>query len=214
MKSGTSGMSQTPRPSTPWHRMQYRLKGSLTYPPLLLRAPHPVPYPTGVGVRDVPRPRSMLWSFWRQNRCGQAFPHGQPASAVRIGRHRQQRPPAAEHPIIRFSWAIGKLQTIARVHDSSNQSNWHRFLSDRGIRSTGMISRFGSHPYALSEETPALPRRISVHEADLLPRASHRAGKRAKTRMLRNMGNRCIQSVLPKERGVLPSAMRSPSFED
>jgi catalase len=39
-----------------------------------------------------------------------------------------------------------------------NQSNWHRFLSDRGIpRSTGMTGRYGSHPYVLSEETPSLP---------------------------------------------------------
>ena len=30
VKSGTSGMSQTPRPSTPWHRTQYRLKRLMT----------------------------------------------------------------------------------------------------------------------------------------------------------------------------------------
>ena len=30
VKSGTSGMSQTPRPSTPWQRMQYRLKRFMT----------------------------------------------------------------------------------------------------------------------------------------------------------------------------------------
>jgi hypothetical protein len=38
-----------------------------------------------------------------------------------------------------------------------NQSNWHRFLSDRGIpRSTGMTGRYGLHPYVLSEETRSL----------------------------------------------------------
>lgn len=30
VKSGTSGMSQTPRPSMPWHRMQYRLNRLMT----------------------------------------------------------------------------------------------------------------------------------------------------------------------------------------
>ncbi len=30
VKSGTSGMSQTPRPSMPWHRMQYRLYKPMT----------------------------------------------------------------------------------------------------------------------------------------------------------------------------------------
>src|SRR5208282_3926874 len=84
VKSGTSGMSQTPRPSTPWQRMQYRLKRFMT---TLLSC-------SGLRIQYHAPPVSMLemspgpgvWYWWccRQKRCGQVFPHSQPASAVRV----------------------------------------------------------------------------------------------------------------------------------